>query len=176
MVAAAFALSVIALLVSSMIALRQVRTSEKAVLLPVMVDVLREFRSSDFKRRQASVYEHLSGEAPSGEGFDGLGPELRADALFLSHFYDNIGLLTAAKVADLQPLVAFLGDSAVHAWKLLEPYIIEERQNRESDYQQFFEDFVARAAERPPSDARAKMRLRRLPQSTPWDINTDKNS
>jgi hypothetical protein len=176
MAVAAFVLSVIALLLSSMIALRQLRLSEKAMLLPVMVDVLREFRSSDFKRRQTCVYEHLLCEAPSGEGFDGLPPEIRADALFLSHFYDNVGLLTAAKVADWQPLVAFLGGSAVHAWKLLGPYIEEERKNRKSDYQQFFEDFVACATESPPSNALANMRLRHLAGSTPLDARDNKDS
>ena len=51
----------------------------------------------------------------------------------VSHFYDRLGILCAAKAIDADLIVAFIGGTIVHAWSILEPGIKADRGRREKN-------------------------------------------
>lgn len=127
--------------VAVVIAVLQSRIAKRALEMPVLVDMLHEFRSPDFKRRQDRLYRELPGRNPS-DGFDGLPADLRADVLYVSHFYDHIGLLMRSSAVEKDDIARFLGGSAASAWKHSKPFIRRQREITGEPYQQYFEGFV----------------------------------
>jgi hypothetical protein len=129
--------------VAAVVALWQAYIARKALQMPVLVDMLHEFRSRDFKRAQRRVYTELRVPVPEN-GFDGLDRGLRADVLYVSHFYDNVGLLVEASSVDEKLVIRFLGTSAVWSWEALAPFISRQSEISGTQYQQCFKTFVAR--------------------------------
>lgn len=98
-------------------------------------------------------------------GFAGIpDAEVREAARYVSHFYDNVGLLIATGLAPPEPIVAFLGSTANRAWAVLTPYIRTARVHAETRpyYQEFFEHLVVISAPREIDVALDRMHLRTL--------------
>jgi hypothetical protein len=157
--------STIALVVAVITAVRQSQQARRATLLPVVVDILREFRSTEFKRHQ-TLLDQVPRIPPDGSiGFVGItDPEVREAARYVSHFFDNVGLLIATGIAPPAPIAAFLGSTANRAWQILVPYIRTARENAETRpyYQEFFEHLVVLSGPYEVDAALDDMRLRTL--------------
>ncbi len=149
-------LSVVVSVSSATVAVQPLRLARRSASLPVLVGLLAEYRSSTFKDDERWVRDELRQRT-----FPELTPEEQGRAAAVAHFYDNVGLLVATRVAEEEPLLAFLGEAAGKRFRELWPLIDEVRQ-RQGDYQQYFEDFVARTLESPPLEARGRMR--RIPE------------
>ncbi|HEX5924867.1 MAG TPA: hypothetical protein VFY45_13625 [Baekduia sp.] len=158
-------LSAIALIVSVATAWRQSRQGARATLLPVVVDVLREFRSTEFKCHQAMLRRVPCDPLDETVGFEGIAdPDVRESARYVSHFYDNVGLLIASGIATPEPIVAFLGNTANRAWETLCPYIKTAREQSTGlpYYQEFFEHLVSLSGPREVEAALDRMDLKTL--------------
>src|SRR6266542_2311655 len=114
-----------------------VRQTRKQNLLPIALDVFRESRTADWFTARESV-RHVV------------------------FFYDNLGVFVAYGVVNEDLAIAFHGVGFNEAWKILEPYIRQEREMRRMQYAAFYKDLVCRFRARPPDQVYRKLKLRRL--------------
>ncbi|MGW4756146.1 DUF4760 domain-containing protein [Streptomyces chartreusis] len=168
---AAVMVSVVALAVSGLASLRQLRLTEHANTLPVLVDLFREHRSVRLARARQVVYEQLPA-CDLSTGLAGL-PESERDLVReLAWFYDNLGALVTHGVVDIEPVSGYLGGSVISVWERMEPLVQAERSKRASNdlpdpnrWQEYFENLYHLVREMPPEQARAQTRLWGLPRS-----------
>lgn len=167
----AVVVSVVALGVSGFASLRQLRLTEHANTLPVLVDLFREHRSVHLARARQVVYEQLPA-CDLSAGMEGL-PESERDLVReLAWFYDNLGALVAHGVVDIEPVSGYLGGSVVSVWERMEPLVQAERAKRARNdlpdpnrWQEYFENLYHLVRETPPEQARAQTHLWRLADS-----------
>ncbi|MET7363576.1 hypothetical protein ABZS76_34750 [Streptomyces sp. NPDC005562] len=167
---AALLVSAMALGVSGFVSLRQLRLTEHANTLPVLVDLFREHRSARLAHARYLVFERLPGCDPSN-GMAGL-PEAERDLIReLAWFYDNLGALVSHGVVDIEPVSGYLGGSVISVWEQMEPLVRVERQKRVRNalpdpdrWQAYFENLYHLVREMPPPRARAETALWRLPR------------
>lgn len=161
---AALVFSLVALLLSTYVAVDQARIMRQANSLPITIDLFREFRSPEFKVSQAYVLSSLRDDFPPiNKGLRALPEPAFSHARIVSHFFDNLGVFVANNIVSERLVVSFIGDTLLACWSVLEPYILQERQSQGFEYQTYFEDLVARARANPPQEARRKLGLRTLP-------------
>jgi hypothetical protein len=138
--------SVVALRVSGLVSVRQLRLTEHANTLPVLVDLFREHRSARLAQARQVVYE----QSPTWDlsaGLEGL-PESERDLVReLAWFYDNLGALVTHGVVDIEPVSGYLGGSVISVWERLEPLVQAERVKRARNdlpdpnrWQEYFEN------------------------------------
>ncbi|MEV0174511.1 hypothetical protein AB0I00_25735 [Streptomyces sp. NPDC050803] len=166
---AALTVSLLAFCVSGAMSLRQLRLSQHANTLPVVVDLFREHRSVRLARARTFVHEEL----PSCDltlGLAGLPEDGQELVRELAWYYDNLGALVAHGVVDVEPVSGYLGGSVISVWEHMEPLVAVERARRaESDlpdpnrWQAYFENLYHLVRETPAKQARARSRLWRLP-------------
>ncbi|MEU3794898.1 hypothetical protein AB0F07_34755 [Streptomyces fructofermentans] len=166
---AAFVVSAMALGVTGIVSVRQLRLTEHANTLPVLVDLFREHRSVHLARARQVVFEQLPG-CDLSAGMEGL-PEAERNLIReLAWFYDNLGALVAHGVVDIEPVSGYLGGSVISVWERMQPLVQAERAKRARNglpdptrWQQYFENLYHLVREIPPAEARAKTDLWRLP-------------
>lgn len=167
----AVVVSVAALGVSGLASLRQLRLTEHANTLPVLVDLFREHRSMRLARARQVVYEQLLA-CDLSVGLEGL-PEPERDLVReLAWFYDNLGALVTHGVVDIEPVSGYLGGSVISVWERLEPLVQAERAKRANNgqpdpnrWQEYFENLYHLVLETPAEQARAQSHLWRLSHS-----------
>lgn len=147
--------SVIALAVSLAAALRQLRLARHANVVPVLIDLFREHRSRPLMEARRFVYTELH-QYNLSLGLMGLPDEQTRDAVReLMWFYDNLGVMVAHRVVDVEPLAGYLGGSVVDMWKALAPLVRAERGLRsiasEPDRWQLYFEYLAFRVEQVPS-------------------------
>jgi hypothetical protein len=160
----AIVLSVIAVVVSSAIAMRQSRIMHNANLVPVITDVLTEFNSPDFKRELSYVLLDLRKECPTSTRFDDLPDGPRQHAVRIADYFYTVGALVATGVISEILVASFMGRSILGAWETLWPYIKNERERRDDDhFYMLFENLAALMLENPPERINKSLKLRRMP-------------
>ncbi|WP_043457645.1 DUF4760 domain-containing protein [Streptomyces fulvoviolaceus] len=155
----AVVLSVAALGVSGLASLRQLRLTEHANTLPVLVDLFREHRSVHLARARQVVHEQLPA-CNLAAGLEGL-PESERDLVReLAWFYDNRGALVTHGVVDIEPVSGYLGGSVISVWERLEPLVQAERAKRARNdlpdpnrWQEYFENLYHLVREMPAEQA-----------------------
>jgi hypothetical protein len=105
---------------------------------------------------------HYRDWEPKG-GVDALPDAVRQ----LMWFYDNLGLLVVHGVVEPDPVISFVGGSAMWAWERLEPFIRAERATSDEPtgghhYQEYFENLVLLARDPSLGQARIREKLWRL--------------
>ncbi|MEU7578538.1 hypothetical protein AB0B50_13115 [Streptomyces sp. NPDC041068] len=168
---AVLVVSVMALGVSGLVSMRQLRLTEHTNTLPVLVDLFREHRSMRMARAREVVFEQLP-EWDLSAGMEGL-PEAERNLIReLAWFYDNLGALVTHGVVDIEPVSGYLGGSVISVWERMEPLVRVERAKRAhnalpdpSRWQEYFENLYHLVRKMPPPQARAQSRLWRLPRS-----------
>lgn len=156
-------LSFLAVFISSFFAIRQVKVMQQTNYLPILIDMFREFRDSDFKTHSSYVVNQLKKECnPAETGYMYLPPDALVHVRTISHFYDNLGLLVANGIIDQKLVLSFMGGSILSTWTVLEPFIRRERELRQGDYQEFFEHLAALAKKTSPDTIRRNMNLERV--------------
>ena len=165
----ALAFSLVAITVSSVIALRQVKIMQHSNLLPVMIDMFREFRAPEFKQHIDYIGESLWKEAPSESfGTSNLPETARSHVTPVASFFNTVGVLVANGVITDLTVASYMGGSTIRAWSRLAPYIRNERTRRnDENYYLFFEHLAFLVSENPPSKLNARLKLRTLPISSP---------
>jgi hypothetical protein len=153
-------LAIIALVISIAIAVRQMRGSRQANVLPALVEMLGEHRSYEFVCHRKYIATQLRQECdPIETGYSKL-PESAAEKVFpVSYFFDNVGMLIAAGIVDEDLVLDYIGESVTSCWSVLEPYILREREIRGGDFHVYFEHLAAKARKTPPSQIRRKQKL-----------------
>ncbi len=167
---AALVVSVVALGVSGVVSLRQLRLTQHANTLPVLVDLFREHRSVRLARAREVAFSQLPGWDLSA-GMEGLPETERTLLRDLAWFYDNLGALVTHGVVDVEPVSGYLGGSVVAVWERMEPLVRVERAKRAENalpdpdrWQVYFENLYHLVRSMPPEQARARTHLWQLPR------------
>ena len=84
----------------------------------------------------------------------------------VSHFFDFVGMLMAHKLLDEDLIIIFLGGSAERTWKILYPYIDNQRNQIGDDlYQAHFENLAATSYYNPESRRIGNYNLKKYPRN-----------
>lgn len=168
---AALVVSLLAFGMSGLVSLRQLRLSQQANALPVVVDLFREHRSIRLGQARTFVHEELPGYDLS-LGLAGLPEEGRDLVRELGWYYDNLGALVAHGVVDIGPVSGYLGGSVLSVWEHMEPLVRAERSRRTQSalpdpdrWQAYFEILYHLVRETPAEQARSQAPLWRPPSA-----------
>ena len=136
--------SALALIVSAVIAQRQLGASRNSDSTAVLLELLKEYRSPEMLADRTRVLSQLDpSQLDPSVGFRGLPDEMRVSVHRVSHFFDQVGLLISHGLAPADALITFFGGGATQIWHKLHPYLDSERKMRASpQYQLYFEIFV----------------------------------
>ncbi|MGW7072359.1 DUF4760 domain-containing protein [Streptomyces sp. NPDC054855] len=166
---AALIVSLLAFGVSGLVSLRQLRLSQHANALPVIVDLFREHRSLRLARARSFVHEELPAYDLS-LGLAGLPQEGRDLVRELGWYYDNLGALVTHGVVAIEPVSGYLGGSVLSVWEHMEPLVKAERARRARSalpdphrWQAYFENLYHLVREMPAERARSQAPLWRPP-------------
>ena len=166
------------------VAIWQVRASSKSSelsnALPIISEIMHEWRSSDFRSDALYIIAH-SPKGKEGNGFGSLPTRWRNRAYRVCYFFDYVGVLASLGIISDELVISMMGTRIMQIWQVLEPYIARERRFRAETYPPdvppgflvYFEHIVARVVELGGQQAAARIQqrtgLRRLvrPMSTP---------
>ena len=144
------ALNVTALVLSLaavIISVRQTVYVRQSNHLPLIVDILREFRSPDFQKDYSVVLTSLDPEGPACALSQLRDAEKRA-ALTVAYFFQSIAYLVVYGIMGEEMVIATFQTSIRRSWNALRPYIEQERIQRDSKGQFGFFERLAEQAEK----------------------------
>lgn len=142
--------------------LHQSVTARQANQLPALVELFAEHRSEELTQGRAFVCGAGIQACDLTIGLEGIPLEERRAILELMWFYDNLGVLVAHSIVDLDPVAGYLGGSLMEVWEALAPLIEVERRTRSYGWQEYFENLYRLVSERGPVTAREQLDLWRL--------------
>ncbi|GAA2589594.1 hypothetical protein GCM10010435_80250 [Winogradskya consettensis] len=160
--------SILALAVSGGVAVRQLVRMRHSNMLPVALDLFREFRTGQFRDNMRYIVEDLWTEHPPGDdtGILDLPDNDRARVIPVVSYFNNVGVLVANGVVDETVVRGFMGQSVLRAWDRAAPYLRAERLHRaDPSYNAFFEHLAARCIALPPTTD-----LDRVPDDWTFDV------
>ncbi|GAA2523345.1 DUF4760 domain-containing protein [Winogradskya humida] len=146
--------SILALAVSGGVAVRQLVRMRHSNMLPVALDLFREFRTPHFRDNMRYIVEDLWTEHPPGDdtGILDLPDDDRARVVPVVSYFNNVGVLVANGVVDASTVRSFMGGSVLRAWDRAAPYLRTERRHRaDPSYNAYFEHLAARCIATPPA-------------------------
>jgi len=159
----ALVVSVVALVVSTLFAVRQQRSARTANNTTVAVELLsREMLSAWFQESEAYVIGRLVDEHEPSDGIEGLPLDARAHVYRVGWFYASVAHLVAFGAINELMVISIVKFRLNQAWTVLAPYIQAERALRNPNSMIFFEDLACRAEDFDDAKLRRKMRLRRF--------------
>jgi hypothetical protein len=168
---ASFVLSIVAIVVSLLNGLRQLRLSRHANSLRVLVDLFKEHREERLARARQFVYTELASYKLDA-GLSSLPEEERILVRDLAWFYDNLGALVFHRIVDLGPIAGYLGGSVIAVWEKMKPIVDVERDRKQAagmpdpGWQEYFEMLYHMVNKSPDFTARA--RINRSWHSSDW--------
>ncbi|MBT0995470.1 hypothetical protein KIN34_14380 [Cellulomonas sp. DKR-3] len=154
------ALSLAAILISSLFARQQIVQARRDQLFPVMTHLLGEFRSTEFKANLYAVEHDLAnGATVDSEGRPQLRDAERARAVQVMSFFNYIGALVANGSVSLTLVSSLMGGSIENAWRATGPYIYADRERRNGDdvYYAYFEHLAAEISNIGPTKLHARL-------------------
>ena len=160
--------SILALVVSGGVAVRQLTRLRHSNMLPVAVDLFREFRTPEFRAAMRYLTGTLWSEHPPGDdvGVLDLPDDVRARVVPVVSYFNNVGVLVANDVIDDATVRGFMSGSVLRAWDRTAPYIRVERSRRaDPTYNAYFEHLAARCIAAPPVT-----HLHRVPAGWSFDV------
>jgi hypothetical protein len=161
-------ISVAALAVSVVTATRQSKIMQRSNQLPVIVDLMQEFRTAHFQESERYVLETLTDEHDASVGCTNLPGPARLAVETVTSFFSGVGALRVYDMVEEQILVTTFGYRADRAWTALEQRIRHERELRkDSNYASCFEDLISCVRDGWPPAPRYRLQLRTLPQQDP---------
>jgi hypothetical protein len=164
---AAVTFSLVALITSTAIALRQSRIMQHSNLLPILTELFDQFRSSDFKQHFKYVRTELQKNYPPDTAdIDSLPEAAERHVAPVADFFQLVGLLVANSILDDLLVASYMGRSVLLAWSDLEPYIRAARKRRsDPNFFFFFEHLAYLTAQNPPSRINRLLKLNKMPHS-----------
>jgi hypothetical protein len=174
----ALVLSLVAVAVSTIFALRQSRLMQQANLLPVLIGMFAEFREPAFKQHLAFIETELWERCPREHGgIDDLPVEARHHVIPVMTVFAGVGMLVKYGIVDDTIAASYMRGSTLKAWSRLAPYIYNERSRRaERTYFLFFEHLASVVSEYRPDKLQEKLRLRRMPEPSQEGGRTGENT
>ncbi|WP_203749134.1 DUF4760 domain-containing protein [Catellatospora bangladeshensis] len=162
-VAAAF-ISMVAVVLTALFAVRQLRSAQTANHTIVAIELLTRVRSGDeFQEAEDYVINQLAKAYPEPDVSVGdLPPEVRRLVSRVALYYNGLGQMLAFAAVDPRLLMSTVSFRSRQAWRVLEPYILAERARRGETYLSHFEHLVHTAAHNPWDTAVRKLKLRRF--------------
>src|SRR4030042_1540200 len=146
--------SITALIVSLIVAIKQIGIATQQNSLPVIVTMFQEWCTKEHREHREYIINKLTTENSAEVGYQNLTPEAKNHVLTVSHFIDNLAVLVSNNIINEKLVISFLGESILTIWNILEPYIETERKVRGRDYQEYFEDLVCRIKKTGPKEYR----------------------
>ncbi|MDQ7808422.1 hypothetical protein Q5425_32210 [Amycolatopsis sp. A133] len=145
--------SLLALTMSSLLAIRQHLLIKQQNQIPVFVDLLREARTPEFRHRERRVWNELP-TFSSESGFGGLSDEIRDDAEVVFSYYSTLAYCVAIGVVNPDMAVVPVHYRLLKTWDTLHPFVLAEREARDDgdSFLNLLEDLVTQAK---ASDMRA---------------------
>jgi hypothetical protein len=164
--------AVLALLVSAGVAVRQLARLRHSNLLPVALDLFREFRTPEFREHMRYLQDELWDRCPPGDVAIGeLGDEARAHVAPVAGYFNNVGVLVANGVVEAELVQSFMGGSILRAWSRTAPYVeVERRRRQDPFYSSFFEHLAALCIRTPPAELHGRLHLERVPGGWTFDV------
>jgi hypothetical protein len=172
---AALAISLFALAISAAFAARQVALMRHANYVPILIDLLGQFRSLEFNNNYRYVCTRLAHDYDSAAGISGLPDDVRAKVYDVAYYYQLFAALAALRVVRDEHIVAVFRDRIINVWQEIEPFVHAERDispSTGSFLLRQLEEFAKKAQQMPSSAVDRFMRgnpPRSLkPPSYPW--------
>ncbi|GAA4928816.1 hypothetical protein HD597_004400 [Nonomuraea thailandensis] len=146
--------SVTAVAISGIFALRQIRTAEHANHIPVVIDLLTEFRSLKFNEDYYYVCNDLCAQHDPRLGISGLPEDAKEAVYSVAYYFQTFASLIAMRVVDKRATMTLLYRRVVQVWGALEPYVLREREIRGTEGAWLFRilESLAGEAKRMPAD------------------------
>ncbi|RPF30342.1 hypothetical protein [Streptomyces sp. TLI_185] len=160
---AALAISLTALVISALLALEQLRSTQRANRLAMIFDGFRETRTPAFRTSVEYVLYHLRDEFPNVVSYLDLPEEPKEHVRQVAFFYDELGKLVVHGAVDRDLIIGSYGLSIHRAWIAVAPYVYRERELRQRAVLPYLEHMAAVTSEITAADVHRKMKLRTLP-------------
>jgi len=163
-----FAMNVIALVVSiaafsvsSIFAIKQLRSARVANNTVVTIELLaREWRTEEFLESEDYVLNKLAKEHSPDQGTSGLPFEARKHVTRFAQFYSSLGMMWVFNAVDKSLIMSTVSYRVQAAWLTLEPYIMTERRAGRPAYLTFFEHLACVASEADTLQLQQRLGLR----------------
>jgi hypothetical protein len=144
----ALVVSVAAFAVSSVFAIKQLRSARVANNTVVTIELLaREWRTEEFLESEDYVLNKLTKEHSPNQGTSGLPFEARKHVTRFAQFYSSLGMMWVFNAVDKSLIMSTVSYRVQAAWIALEPYIMTERRMGRPAYLTFFEHLACVASE-----------------------------
>ncbi|MFF3246516.1 hypothetical protein ACFYWY_22930 [Streptomyces sp. NPDC002870] len=158
--------SVLALVISAMLARRQLLSSRNANVLAMILEGFKDTRGDDYLQAVEYVLYRLATEHQPPVPYMDLpqGPKKYVQRVGL--FYNHLGKLVAHGIVDESLIIGSYGRSLLRAWTVLAPYVYLEREARRRHVMPYFEDLAWRVSVKPPEDVYRELGLHVLPPTT----------
>ncbi|GAA0925885.1 MULTISPECIES: DUF4760 domain-containing protein [Streptomyces violaceusniger group] len=155
-------ISLIAVGVTAIFSVRQVRLMTHANKLPVVLDLFKEWRDPEFVRREQRLWERLPPEPSAERGFSGLEEPLRSDAYEVCTYYQMLAYLVAFDVIEEDLIFLAVHYRLLKTWEVVEPYVLAERRARGDFYSfmNFFEELALMTSQKSTADVYRSVRGR----------------
>jgi hypothetical protein len=167
--AVSLATSVVALVVSVLVAWRQDRKTKSAGDFAAVLEVyLRDVRDKEYQNDQHYVVSRLGREHPQpGTTVSGL-PETARNAVWnVAFLYESIGMMYKLGVMDRRIALGVFHFRIVQVWEAIAPFAQAERSHRDGPFLAFFENLYHEARALSPHDLLTPMALHTTPPRTP---------
>jgi hypothetical protein len=157
--------SVIALVASAVVGVRQIRLSNGGNQLPVVLEAFRESREPGWLPANEYVLNALRKQSPE-HGQRGLPDDARVHTTTIGLFYDDLGKLVAHGVIGKDLVIGAYGTMIVRLWDALAPFVYAERRLHGLHFWIYFENLAALTAQTDMDRVYRKLRAR-PPRPTP---------
>lgn len=140
---ATLVVSLVALVVSAIVGVRQIRLSDGGNQLPVVLEAFRESRAPGWLPANEYVLNTLATKCSPEHGHRGLPDEARVHTNAIGLFYDDLGKLVAHGVIDKDLVIGAYGTMIVRLWDALAPFVYTERRLYGLHFWIYFEHLAA---------------------------------
>jgi len=169
----ALPISVAALAVSTVMALRQYRITRSTshdTNNRTLMTLNAEFRTDAFQRSLDYVLNLLAVEFPGDRGISDLPLEARIHVYRVGHHYGDYGILAVLPTANRDQVLSYVHGRALEAWEKLQPYLAQERSTGCCDtYWSYFENLAYLATRNDKPRILDRLGLRRF-DGTRWGV------
>ncbi|MER5468294.1 hypothetical protein ABZX90_16835 [Streptomyces sp. NPDC002935] len=127
---AAISISIAALVAAVWFARQQVRIAREANHLPVLVELLGQFRSVELNDHYLYVCTKLHEEHPPelGQGISGLPLHAKEAVYDVAYFLQTFAGMTSMGITSEEQVVALLHTRVPQVWNAIAPYVEKERE------------------------------------------------
>jgi hypothetical protein len=157
----ALIVALVAVVSSSILTWRAIRSNENAIHLPIVLDLLKPQRTAEFTQKELYVWKHLPGEDPA-KGFSQLEEPLRGYAYEVGTYYQSLSYVAEYGIADWRFIAVQTEHRLLHTWEVIESHVRGERAFRknENSFLNTYERFAERVRNTDLVEAAQRLRER----------------